>query len=415
MIQLKPEHIKTIKEITQSYLSDYDTQEWQEQLKAHNEHREDFRPMFSKDSLEKMMENEFKNLLKETWAMQIWGNKDWHLDNDIIKPSGGYDVVKNAFTELLYGSDNIEKRLDTFRDNVKGLGFSTISEILNFVYPDQYCLFNAKTKFGLQYMNIDILPKRYLKYGINTGREYLESLQLLTAIKNVVEENGLKKMNFIDLDAFFWYIFDKEPLKTSPSRKISTLESEHFDLHENSEIEIPASHEDLEKSKQIQAEIAKIGEIWGYKIWIPIPDRDRVKKLWSPQEGTLLDNLPGSYGANALKVIKFIDVLWINKESIVRAFEVESTTSIYSGLLRMSDLLKLYPDLKVKIHIVAPSERKDKVFSELMRPTFEDLRGVCLYTSFDKIVELGKEKKLNLFDKNKTLDAFSESIIDYTG
>lgn len=426
MIQLKPDHIKTIKEITQSYLSDYDTQEWQKRMKPHNEHREDFRPMFSRDSLEKMTENEFRSLLKKTWAMQVWGNKDWHLDNDIIKPSGGYDVVKNAFIELLYGSDNIERRLDTFRDNVKGFGFSTISEILSFVFPNQYCLFNSKTKFGLQYMKIDILPSKYLKYGIHNGKEYLECLDVLTSIKNETANDGLQNPNYIDLDAFFWYIFDRKPSIMQVQTKVSTLENGAysngtFQVSEISEIANPNSEEEkkeIEESKIIQAELARIGETWGYKIWIPIPDRERVMKLWTPKEGTLLNDLPGSYSEGILRIVKYIDVLWVDKNimSIIRAFEVEATTSIYSGLLRMSDLLKLYPNFSIKIHIVAPSKRKDKVFTELLRPTFEHLRSPCLYTSFESVLKLSKDEKLRYLQKDLTLDElYSESVLTYTG
>ena len=39
------------------------------------------------------------------------------------------------------------------------------------------------------------------------------------------------------------------------------------------------------------------------------------------------------------QTIELIDVLWLDGNAIVAAFEIESTTSIYSGLLRMSDLL----------------------------------------------------------------------------
>jgi hypothetical protein len=39
--------------------------------------------------------------------------------------------------------------------------------------------------------------------------------------------------------------------------------------------------------------------------------------------------------------IERIDVLWLKGRSIKRAFEVEHTTSIYSGILRMADLLAL--------------------------------------------------------------------------
>ena len=90
-----------------------------------------------------------------------------------------------------------------------------------------------------------------------------------------------------------------------------------------------------------------------------------------------------------------IDLLWIRRRSIVRAFEIEDTTSIYSGILRMADLLSLQPMLNIKIHIVAPSGRRDSVFSQITRPVFAvmetgPLAERCSYISYDSILEITK-------------------------
>ena len=79
------------------------------------------------------------------------------------------------------------------------------------------------------------------------------------------------------------------------------------------------------------------------------------------------------------------------RQSIVAAFEVESTTSVYSGLLRMSDLLALQPNLSINLFLVAPDDRRDKVENELMRPTFKlrerPLASICGFLGFDSLVE----------------------------
>ena len=76
--------------------------------------------------------------------------------------------------------------------------------------------------------------------------------------------------------------------------------------------------------------------------------------------------------------------------SIIAAFEIESTTSIYSGLLRMSDLLALQPNLALKLYLVAPKERRVKVRQEITRPTLvyreRPLREVCAFISFKKLM-----------------------------
>jgi hypothetical protein len=62
-----------------------------------------------------------------------------------------------------------------------------------------------------------------------------------------------------------------------------------------------------------------------------------------------------------------------------RAFEVEHTTAIYSGLLRMADLLALQLNMDIRLHIVAPDEKRDKVLREIKRPVFSLLdRGPSL-------------------------------------
>lgn len=175
------------------------------------------------------------------------------------------------------------------------------------------------------------------------------------------------------------------------------------------EVEVSIPEEDESETKEqteaqrdsivIQAKIAQIGEALGFKIWLPISDRSRVTKLWEPKQGSLLEELPLISDESFLKTVRNIDVLWIKQRFIARAFEVEDKTSIYSGILRMADLLALQPNLTIKTHIVARPERKEKVFNEVRRPVFSDIGGrrlsdICSYLSYDFIKQLAVEKNL---------------------
>ena len=144
------------------------------------------------------------------------------------------------------------------------------------------------------------------------------------------------------------------------------------------------------ESVQIQALLARIGAAMGLRIWIPRNDRAAVSTEWTPEPGQLLDVLPFSYDETTLKTVEQIDVIWIHRRSIARAFEVEHTTSIYSGLLRMADLLALQPNIGIKLHIVAPASRRAKVFQEIVRPVFSLLEGGpladrCSYLSYESV------------------------------
>jgi predicted RNA-binding protein len=160
-----------------------------------------------------------------------------------------------------------------------------------------------------------------------------------------------------------------------------------------------ASHSEIRESIKIQALLAAIGNEMGMKIWIPRNDRVRVLSEWKNNHSPLVDVLPLNYDDATLRTIEQIDVLWLKGHSIVRAFEVEHTTSIYSGILRMADLLALQPNMEIKLHIVAPGVRKAKVFQELKRPVFSLLENKplserCTFLTYDSIRELSGLKHL---------------------
>jgi hypothetical protein len=166
------------------------------------------------------------------------------------------------------------------------------------------------------------------------------------------------------------------------------------------------------ESIRIQALIATIGARMGMSIWIPRADRGAVLKAWRNEGNNLLERLPLNYDDTTLRTIEQIDVLWLRGRSIVRAFEVEHTTSVYSGILRMADLLALQPNMDIKLHIVAPEARRERVFQEIRRPVFSllekgPLAESCTYLSYGSLGELAAQKHLaHLSDT--VLDEYAE-------
>lgn len=158
---------------------------------------------------------------------------------------------------------------------------------------------------------------------------------------------------------------------------------------------------EVRESIKMQALLARIGEAMGFKIWLPRADRARVLTQWTPQQaGTLLDQLPINYDRAAVSTIEQIDVIWIRGRVMARMFEVEHTTSIYSGILRMADLCALVPEINVHLHIVAPRDRREKVFQEIQRPVFAylekgPLAEYCTLITYDSLEELSRQSHLN--------------------
>lgn len=208
---------------------------------------------------------------------------------------------------------------------------------------------------------------------------------------------------------------DQKKLRTTKIRVSSKREiavSVPDDEDEKIVIEKPAKSMEQRESIKVQAKLSQIGEKLGLKIWLPRADRSRVLEIWEPDNDSLLEELPLVFDETTLKTIRNIDILWIKRRSIIRAFEVEDTTSIYSGILRMADLLSLQPMLDIKIHIVAPDSRRDAVFQQITRPVFAvmekgPLSEMCSYISYDSIFKLAEEKRLEHMT-DTILDVYTE-------
>jgi hypothetical protein len=165
-----------------------------------------------------------------------------------------------------------------------------------------------------------------------------------------------------------------------PSSDRST-ESRSYTLHEQTHTEI-------------QWMLAKLGRKppESGRVWIARNDRS---KSWKNE---IFDDLsmealpPLGIGKSAEKTIKYIDVLWLSSDNQVEAaFEIECTTSIYSGLLRMVDLLTLSPNLKINLYIVVPELRVEQVKTELSRPAFNNkslkLHHKCRWIVIEELVQ----------------------------
>lgn len=175
---------------------------------------------------------------------------------------------------------------------------------------------------------------------------------------------------------------------------------------------LPSERPDVRESLRVQALLAQIGSRMGMQIWIPPADRGRVLTEWKGDATPLLERLPLNYDDPTLRTIQQIDVLWLRGRAIKRAFEVEHTTSIYSGILRMADLLALQPNMDIRLHIVAPTARREKVFQEIRRPVFSLLeRGPlsesCTFISYDSVCELAEEQHLEHL-ADTVLDEYEE-------
>ena len=233
-----------------------------------------------------------------------------------------------------------------------------------------------------------------------SGRRVLRSQQLYSPQQDIVEdylsfrEAFLALASVLDLKSWSlehlldWYdkrTVEPRPPKDSPVEQHAAEEK----LDEDEDEDDDEAEDEAGSHTQIQWLLATIGRKLGCKIWIASNDH---KKEWKGDRlGDLsLEKLPPlGLGTASQNLVRLIDVVWLRGGQVAAAFEIEHTTSVFSGLLRMSDLTLLSPNLSFPLYIVAPEKRLDKVRRELSRPTFQELElhKRCGFFSDDRLIE----------------------------
>jgi len=163
----------------------------------------------------------------------------------------------------------------------------------------------------------------------------------------------------------------------------------------------------ISKQKKIQGILAELGKSLGFTVWIA--RNDHLNKYKNQQLGKLSSKtfpliVPQEFPQKTEKILQVIDVIWFRKEfqQIEAAFEVECTTSIYSGLLRMADLslclkrgLLAYNAPDCPCYIVLPKAKKRLFEKQLGRPIFQELQifKLCKAINIEDIESKWKESK----------------------
>jgi len=348
--------------------------------KEHRDHEKFFKEKFAISQINEMSEKEFREAYKTLWASNFWGNKDWYIDNKLIQVNG-LEKIKQGLKQLLYGEKDIGERYDEFRDNIKGFGPSSITEILHFVFPEKYCLWNEKPKTVLPFLKLNtLLPEERFKYQVSTGDQYLQCLHALEAIKNELAEYGFK--DFIDLDIYFWYIYENViPCgEEKPQRQVTkTIPSLSINSHEGAEYYL-----------------LELGKMLGFNPYTV--DQSKVFENKTLGEVAILKSIPPFAGERDMNTVKEIDVIWFgDDENPKMCFEIEHTTDIVHGLDRLIQLQHIY----AKFFIVAPEERRAK-FQDLVTHRYP-YRKFCNRFKFISYNELANLLELALpFHKLKT-------------
>ncbi|MCM8808450.1 MAG: hypothetical protein NC926_11055 [Candidatus Omnitrophica bacterium] len=359
------------KEIIKKYISkfkDFLNTETGKQWNEETYRRAKFiQKILSKEYLQKLNEDEFREMIKNLWASEIWGNKDYFVDK-LIKDNG-FNKIKIELMNLLYGNDTLDKRFDRFNKNIKGLGPSSITEILLLFSPDKYCSWNDKPKNTLPFLKIKLLPERFFKYKIN-GSDYLKCCEVLDLIKKELKDSGFKNANFIDVNFFLAFIYYEIIKKGEPE----------IDITEEKSVEL--THTD------IQGILLELGNLLGYETYVADPSKKyKDKKLG---DIATLKQIPPFTYERIIENVRNIDVIWFEEEFPKFCFEVEHTTGVRDGLLRLYQVRKI---TDAKFFIIAPKEIIKKFETEIKKDPFIQIKDRYIFRSYEELIEIFEKTK----------------------
>ena len=299
------------------------------------------------------------------------------------------DIYENQENKIAFGQflencinakneDQIIKeilKLDELK--IKGLG-PAVASILYFLHPTIIPPFNTAIIKGF-----NTLFKDNKKLGSWT--EYLKIRETL------IETNNKHKSELSnDLGAIAGLMFEvgTQKLITGTDEYLSSDERNKLEklmLKRHEEVKLEKDDEDLHT--EMQYHLLKIGNSLGYDVITATNDKSKSFKGHN-FSFLCLQKFPEMQTDNdTLSTIKLIDVIWYEKgtNNVLAAFEVEKSTSIYSGILRLTDLSYSIADGDEIFYLIVPDKREKDVCVQLCRPAIKNLNTKIKYILFSDL------------------------------
>jgi hypothetical protein len=135
----------------------------------------------------------------------------------------------------------------------------------------------------------------------------------------------------------------------------------------------------------VQWALIRLGRAAGHSVWVPMGDRHLGVEGHGFDSYTLSRFPHLGFDEITRRIVANIDVLWLDGNVIRKAFEIESTTAIYSGLLRLNDLMLSQPNNQIETYITSGADRKPLVARQLMRPSFRPIIERCQFLDFQNV------------------------------
>jgi type II restriction enzyme len=163
---------------------------------------------------------------------------------------------------------------------------------------------------------------------------------------------------------------------------------------------------------EVQGWLRDLGRALGFDVWIASNDQGRACGDGKLGDGCLASLPPALADAAGADFIPLIDVLWLARGSgrVEAAFEVEHTTTIQTGIMRMLDLAETQAGGLRGLFLVAPDEREDEVRRQLQRPAFRRIGELAVRWLPYGELERNREAMARFGEGMKAVEAVAKAL-----
>jgi len=266
-------------------------------------------------------------------------------------------------------------RLDSIK--IKGLG-PAVASILYFLHPTIIPPFNTAIINGFNFLFKD-------KKKLGSWSEYLKLREVL------IETNNQQRSQLSsDLGAITGLLFEigTQKLILGTDEYLSEPERKKLEkLIEKRQESVQQEKEEENLHTEMQYHLLKIGNALGYDVIAASNDRSRSHDGNNFSFISLRQFPDVNLDKDTLNTVKLIDVLWFQKgtSNVIAAFEVEKSTSIYSGILRLTDLSYSIADGDEVFYLIVPDKREKDVCLQLCRPAVKQNKVALRYILFSEL------------------------------
>lgn len=247
--------------------------------------------------------------------------------------------------------------------DIKGLGPS-VANIVYFLHPTLVSPSNTAMVRGYNALFDD-------SKKLGSWESYLEMREVIVQSNDQVRDRLSK-----DLGAFAGLLFEigsgrllvrgnvDAVLAAETAKAVKAARSRHE--------EVLTDQAEESDHTRIQYLLIKIGRALKYEVYVARNDHNRTHDGHAFSQLTLPELPSLGWPREVMDTVALIDVIWFRPGTaeFVSAFEIEKSTSIYSGILRLEDLVRSIPACTCNVYLVAPDKREREVMAQGARPAF---------------------------------------------